>query len=155
MEGYNLVWDGSDNRVRSVDSTAHEPTDTTQCAQTIQGSCHCKKVMFSVRVEKSVLQILDCNCGVCAKKGYLHLIVPKESVCISEDSLNSMTTYRFGTSVASHTFCSTCGVQALYVPRSNPDCYDVNARCLQLEGRVSRIKAFEGKNFTGTLDIDT
>ena len=31
------------------------------------------------------------------------------------------TEYRFGTNTARHRFCATCGVQAFYIPRSNPD----------------------------------
>ena len=38
--------------------------------------------------------------------------------------------YRFNTGVARHLFCQRCGVKSFYVPRSHPDGYSVNARCL-------------------------
>ena len=31
---------------------------------------------------------------------------------------------------AHHFFCSRCGIKSFYIPRSNPDGYSVNARCL-------------------------
>ena len=41
-----------------------------------------------------------------------------------------LTTYRFNTGTAQHTFCRRCGIHAFYVPRSDPDQISVNARCL-------------------------
>ena len=46
-----------------------------------------------------------------------------------------LTTYTFNTGVAKHLFCSVCGIKSFYVPRSHPDGYSVNARCLD-EGTV-------------------
>ena len=43
---------------------------------------------------------------------------------------DALTTYRFNTGAAQHTFCATCGIHPFYVPRSDPDKIDVNVRCL-------------------------
>ena len=43
---------------------------------------------------------------------------------------DALTTYRFNTGTAQHTFCATCGIHPFYVPRSDPDKIDVNVRCL-------------------------
>ena len=43
---------------------------------------------------------------------------------------DSLSEYRFNTGTARHLFCRHCGVKSFYVPRSNPDGYSVNARCL-------------------------
>jgi hypothetical protein len=96
-------------------------------AHSFDGGCHCGRVRFRVRTEQ--LAALDCNCSICTMKGFLHLIVPKESFTLlsGEDDL---TTYTFNTGVAKHTFCSTCGVHPFYIPRSHPDGVDVNVRCL-------------------------
>ena len=76
-----------------------------------------------------VLTVSDCNCSICSKSGYLHLIVPKSRFKLLSGS-DALTTYRFNTGTAKHLFCSTCGVKSFYVPRSHPDGYSVNARCL-------------------------
>ena len=61
--------------------------------------------------------------------GFLHLIVPRTRFRLlrGEDAL---TEYRFNTGSARHLFCSHCGMKSFYVPRSNPDGYSVNLRCL-------------------------
>ena len=43
---------------------------------TYSGGCHCGAVRFRVFVDKH--QASDCNCSICQKKGFLHLIVPPE-----------------------------------------------------------------------------
>ena len=50
------------------------------------------------------------------------------SSCLSGE--DDLTTYTFNTGVAKHTFCRHCGIHPFYVPRSDPDKIDVNARCL-------------------------
>lgn len=69
--------------------------------------------------------------------GFMHLIVPAERFrwLAGADALSE---YRFNTGAARHLFCSTCGIKSVYVPRSHPDGYSVNARCLD-EGTVTAI----------------
>ena len=88
--------------------------------------------------------------SICAKKGYLHWTVPPEQFRLLTPEAN-FATYTFNTGVAKHLFCGTCGIKSFYVPRSNPDGIDVNARCLD-EGTVTRmtIEAFDGQNWEGT-----
>jgi hypothetical protein len=50
--------------------------------------------------------------------------VPKESFSL-ETSWDDIKTYQFGTKVAKHYFCGTCGISPFYVPRSNPNGYSV------------------------------
>ena len=92
------------------------------------GGCHCGKVRFEVTAP-ATLSVLDCNCSMCSKFGYLHLIVPKSRFRLLQGE-EALTTYTFNTKVARHFFCSVCGVKSFYVPRSHPDGYSVNARCL-------------------------
>jgi hypothetical protein len=61
--------------------------------------------------------------------GFLHLIVPKAAMRVLAGDA-ALTLYRFGTGTARHYFCRVCGVKPFYVPRSNPDGWDVNVRCL-------------------------
>ncbi len=93
-----------------------------------EGGCHCGGVRF--RVMTDLTGILDCNCSICTKKGFLHLIVAPEKFELLTDP-EALTTYTFNTGVAKHTFCRTCGMHPFYTPRSHPDMVDVNARCLE------------------------
>jgi hypothetical protein len=96
---------------------------------THRGGCHCGAVAFEVEAPAR-LTVSDCNCSICRMSGYQHLIVPRARFRLLKGS-DSLTEYRFNTGVARHLFCRHCGVKAFYVPRSNPDGYSVNARCLE------------------------
>ncbi len=61
--------------------------------------------------------------------GYLHVIVPASRFRLLRGA-DELTEYAFHTGVAKHFFCRVCGIKSFYVPRSNPDGIDVNARCL-------------------------
>jgi hypothetical protein len=109
-----------------------------------RGGCHCDKVAFEVLVPDDV-EVLDCNCSICAMTGYLHVIVPEDSFRLLRGA-DALTTYEFNSKTAKHLFCSVCGVKSFYVPRSHPDSYSVNARCL--DGvRSLRVTAFDGQNW--------
>ena len=92
------------------------------------GGCHCGRVRFEV-LAPARLQVSECNCSICSKSGYLHLIVPAERFTLLSGR-EALQTYSFNTQTAKHLFCATCGVKSFYVPRSHPDGYSVNARCL-------------------------
>jgi hypothetical protein len=110
-----------------------------------QGSCHCRAVTFEVEAPETIVA-QDCNCSICAKTGFLHLIVPKAKFRLlsGEDHL---TRYTFNTGVAQHMFCKTCGIKPFYVPRSNPDGIDVNVRCLDTPVPALVIEPFDGQNW--------
>ena len=110
------------------------------------GGCHCGRVRFEVTAPAAI-HVLDCNCSICAKTGFLHLIVPKERFKLV-DGKSSITTYTFNTGIAQHNFCSHCGVKSFYVPRSHPDGVSVNARCLD-QDRVAAmtIETINGKEW--------
>ena len=95
---------------------------------THRGGCHCGAVAFEVDAPARVT-VSECNCSMCRMTGFLHLIVPRTRFRLlrGEDAL---TEYRFNTGTAQHLFCRRCGVKSFYVPRSNPDGYSVNLRCL-------------------------
>ncbi len=97
-------------------------------------------------------RVVECNCSICARKGYLHHIVPQEAFRLVSGA-DSLATYRFGTGIAQHHFCRACGVASFYVPRSHPDRIDVNVRCLDdvaLDGLA--IARFDGRNWEQSID---
>jgi hypothetical protein len=114
-------------------------------AQTYEGGCHCGRVRF--RVTANLDRVTYCNCSMCSKKGFLHLIVAPEQFELLQGK-EALTTYRFHTGVAQHTFCSTCGIHPFYVPRSDPDKIDVNVRCLDgVDLAALTIAEFDGRNW--------
>jgi hypothetical protein len=103
---------------------------------THRGGCHCRRVRFEVDAP-AALEVLDCNCSLCRMTGFLHLIVPASRFRLLSGG-EDLTEYRFNTGTARHLFCRHCGVKAFYVPRSHPDGWSVNARCLD-PGTVARL----------------
>lgn len=95
---------------------------------THRGGCHCGAVRFEVDAP-AVLRVSECNCSICRMTAVLHLIVPKSRLRLLQGA-DVLTEYRFNTGTARHLFCSRCGVKSFYVPRSNPDGWSVNARCI-------------------------
>ena len=92
------------------------------------GSCHCGAVRLEVEAAEDI-EAYECNCSLCRRTGFLHLIVPASRFRLLSGG-DALTTYTFNTRTAKHLFCRICGVKAFYVPRSNPDGYSVNVRCL-------------------------
>jgi hypothetical protein len=114
---------------------------------TMTGSCHCGRVRFQVTADLSAEPLYDCNCSMCTKKGFLHLIVPPERFALLAGA-DELTTYRFNTGVAQHFFCRHCGSHPFYVPRSDPDKIDVNVRCLEgVELGALVITPFDGRHW--------
>jgi len=114
--------------------------------RTHTGGCHCGRVRFEV-IAPAKIEVSECNCSICMKSGYLHLIVPAERFKLISGS-DALTTYTFNTGVAKHLFCAACGVKSFYIPRSHPDGISVNARCLD-EGSVEAtfVRPFNGREW--------
>jgi hypothetical protein len=109
------------------------------------GSCHCGAVRFEVEAPDAITA-QECNCSICSKAGFLHLIVPKSRFKLVSGA-DILTTYTFNTGVARHTFCKVCGIKPFYTPRSNPDGIDVNVRCLTIAPERLTIEPFDGQNW--------
>jgi hypothetical protein len=109
------------------------------------GGCHCGAVRFEVEAPES-LQVTRCNCSICSKSGFLHLIVPKDRFRLLSGEA-ALTTYTFNTGVAKHTFCKICGIKPFYVPRSHPEGMDVNVNCLDTRPSTITIEEFDGQNW--------
>lgn len=109
------------------------------------GGCHCGRVRF--RVTTDLARVSECNCSICAKKAFLHVIVPQSAFELISGQ-DDLATYRFNTGVAQHHFCRVCGIHSFYVPRSDPDKVDVNARCLDgIDVKTLKLVPFDGQNW--------
>jgi hypothetical protein len=108
-------------------------------------------VRFAVEVAED-LELISCNCSICAMSGFVHLIVPKQAFRLLKGE-EALAEYRFNTGTARHLFCRHCGIKSFYYPRSHPDGVSVNARCLDddvLEAR--RIRSFDGRHWEQNIE---
>lgn len=94
-----------------------------------QASCHCGNVTFSFETEQPVDRGLRCNCSICARKGALmsaQVFTPAELNIKSKEDLGL---YQFGSGVAKHYFCKTCGIYTFHETIRAPGHYRVNLGC--------------------------
>jgi hypothetical protein len=114
------------------------------------GGCHCGKIRYRVEVEK--LAAVECNCSICTKKGFIHLIVPADRFTLLQGEAD-LSTYTFNTGTAKHHFCRHCGIHSFYRPRSHPDGYDINLRCLDDRAiEQFQITTFDGAHWEDNID---
>ncbi len=110
------------------------------------GGCHCGAVRFEAALPGTV-EAQSCNCSICQMTGFVHVIVPNSRFRLL-DGQAALTSYRFNTGAADHLFCLVCGIKSFYRPRSNPDGWSVNARCLDEADDLNiRIEPFDGRNW--------
>lgn len=111
----------------------------------VEGGCHCGSVRFAAELPSAPVPALDCNCSICRMTGFLHLLVPQQDFELLTGR-DALTSYRFGTGTAEHLFCRICGVKSFYQPRSHPDCWSVNAHCLDQPVELA-VDQFNGRNW--------
>lgn len=110
------------------------------------GGCHCGAVRYRFVAPARVLA-QHCNCSMCAMTGFEHLIVPGACFTLLTDAA-ALTAYAFNTGTAKHLFCATCGIKSYYVPRSNPDGFSINMRCVDRSSfDVIEYEDFDGRNW--------
>jgi hypothetical protein len=123
---------------------------------TVAGGCHCRAVRFEADVPAAV-EVLACNCSICAATGFRHLIVPHADFRLLSGG-ERLTSYRFGTGAANHLFCAVCGIKSFYQPRSHPDAWSVNLNALDDPSVLAvTITRFDGRDWEAAkarLDCD-
>ena len=132
-------------------ATAKKPPETKEpekkkaFERTYRGGCHCGRIRFEVR--GALDRVSECNCSICTKKGYVHWIVPRSAFRLLTKSDN-IASYAFNTKTARHLFCPNCGVASFYIPRSDPEAFDVNVRCLEgVNPSKLEYEYFDGRNW--------
>lgn len=118
--------------------------------QTHRGGCHCGQVQFEFEAPVKV-DVTDCNCSICNMTGYEHVFVPQEKLrFLSGEEV--LTHYTFNTGAAKHMFCQTCGIKPLYRPRSHPEAWSVNLRCVEAGTlEVAKRIAFDGRDWENNI----
>lgn len=114
---------------------------------TYQGQCHCARVRFQIQAD--INYVMECNCSICYKKGALyHRVSPDQFKLLSGE--DALTLYQFNTKIAKHYFCRYCGIHTFHRPRSAPELYSINVRCLDnFDCKMPGIeqRTFDGKNW--------
>src|ERR1700757_3705904 len=95
--------------------------------KTYQGSCHCGKTRFEVDADLDHVRV--CDCSICRRRGALIHRVPPEDFRLATP-LEELARYPFHTRTARDYFCPTCGILPFRRPRTGPDLWGINVRCL-------------------------
>jgi hypothetical protein len=95
--------------------------------QTYRGSCHCGRVRFEIDAELDHVRV--CDCSICRKRGALLHRVDEEHFRLLTP-LEDLTLYQFHTRTARDYFCPSCGILPFRRPRTAPEQWSVNVRCL-------------------------
>ena len=116
-----------------------------------KGQCHCGEVTFIFNAPAKV-DVTHCNCSLCEMTGYQHVFVPEADLEITQGQ-DRLALYTFGTHTAQHYFCRTCGIKPLYRPRSHPEAWSVNLRCVIGDKLiVSKTINFDGQNWEDNIE---
>ena len=117
-----------------------------------EGGCHCGAVRYRIGIPESVV-VHRCNCSICQKSGYLHLIVEARNFELLQGS-EQLIDYQFNTGTAHHLFCQICGIKSYYVPRSHPNGFSVNFNCIDIpEWLEAKIESFDGENWSKNKSV--
>ena len=114
-----------------------------------EGGCHCGAVRFRLRARSLLAH--ECNCSICTKKGFVGLDASSEDFELISGE-EGLVTYRFNTETARHRFCRRCGVHSFSRPRSDPDGFDVNLRCLDGGFEDFEIYPFDGQHWEESIE---
>ncbi len=55
-----------------------------------KGGCHCGRIAFEVDGE--IQELMECNCSICSKRGYLHFFVPRDKLVRSSGKFPTLAT---------------------------------------------------------------
>ena len=89
------------------------------------------------------------------KKGVLHHRVLAEQFSLIEGEA-LLTLYQFDTKEAQHYCCNTCRIHPFSKPRSAPNMYSINVRCLDdfdLESESYQTINFDGRNWEQAVTV--
>lgn len=93
-----------------------------------RGSCHCGRTRFEVDLTLDEVRV--CDCSICRKRGALNHRV-EESALRMLTPLEDLSLYQWHTKTAKDYFCPVCGILPFRRPRTAPEMWTVNVRCLE------------------------
>lgn len=113
----------------------------------LNGSCHCGAIKFSFEQE-DITSGLRCNCSICRRKGAVmsgFTLSPDQLDIKTEDG--ALGVYQFGSKIAKHYFCNTCGIYPFHETLRKPGHYRVNLGCIDdVDTNSLEVTVFDGKS---------
>ncbi|KAI1045256.1 hypothetical protein LB505_005044 [Fusarium chuoi] len=78
---------------------------------TYEAGCHCGYIGLSVALSPPLPkhEVINCNCSICRRGGYLLVYPAYEKVTWHNDSDKRVSRYQFNTKARDHMFCPKCG----------------------------------------------
>ena len=115
----------------------------------LYGSCHCGKIQFSVPRSLDMTAVRRCDCSLCKRRGAIMLACPSNEMQV-EKGIEYLIRYKWNTQVATHHFCSKCGIMTHHQRRTTPDIFGINIGCIdELDYRSFRdVPMNNGIDFT-------
>src|SRR3954468_7125381 len=110
------------------------------------GGCHCGKIAFTV--DADIDKVIECNCSICSKRGYLLAAIPRSSLQVQTPATD-ISTYTFNQHRIKHQFCPVCGVApfGLGTDGEGKELAAINVRCLEgLDLASLEIMPFDGRS---------
>jgi hypothetical protein len=113
-------------------------------ATTYEVSCHCGNIQLEVTAELG--EVVDCNCSICMRTGFLHWYVAPEQVVLKTPSPR-LSTYAWRSVTGGQHFCPICGIAVIRISTEHPPPVSVNGRCLKgVDLAALKIRRFDGKH---------
>jgi len=107
-------------------------------------SCHCGKIRLEVAAELG--EVVECNCSICVRSGFLHWYVAPEQVKLEHPS-RLLSTYFWRSVTGGQHFCASCGIAVIRTSTQYPPPVSINARCLEdVDIDSLEIRRFDGKH---------
>src|SRR4051812_23862589 len=92
------------------------------------GSCHCGRIKFEVEADLDHVRV--CDCSMCRRRGaLLHRVADGDLTLLTP--LEHLSLYQWNTGAAKDYFCPKCGIQPFRRPRTAPEQWSINVRCLE------------------------
>lgn len=93
-------------------------------------TCHCGAVELAVTLSDGLNTARRCDCSYCRRRGAIAVSAPLDGIKIVK-GVDNLTLYTWGTGVAKHYFCKSCGIYTHHQRRSNPNEFGVNVAALE------------------------
>ncbi|PVI04521.1 hypothetical protein DM02DRAFT_725849 [Periconia macrospinosa] len=129
-----------DRRTANVQYPMVHSMSASSPSQSYQASCHCGLIRYTVVLSPPLHDmqswVVECNCSICARNGYLNVYVQNQCIQFQTVGLDSnlVEKYRFGKQRVQHYFCSRCG-SSLMAESIEPGFYEgvkaLNVRMFQ------------------------